>query len=144
VTSLLGAVGKPVIDRDSAEQIGEVRFFAVDAPNRQVTGVAVVNGRRTSIVDWSAVQSVGPDAVIVGAARESTGDDERLTSGAAHPLGKRVLSDLGNELGQTTDAEIDDDGVIQVVNVGDDRIDGSRLRGVGSYAVVIAADPSEA
>jgi sporulation protein YlmC with PRC-barrel domain len=144
MTSLLAAIGKPVINRETAEQVGEVRFFAVDAADRRVTSVVVVNGRHTSVVDWAQVQSVGPDAVIVEAARESTGDDERLTSGAAHPLGKRVLSDLGNELGQTSDVEINEDGVVQVLDVGDDRIDGTRLRGVGSYAVVIAADPAEA
>jgi sporulation protein YlmC with PRC-barrel domain len=144
VTSLRAAIGKPVIDRESAEQVGEVRCFSIDAAGHRVIALVVAQGRSTSIVDWTEIQSVGPDAVIVKTSRDPTSDEERLVSGALDPLNKRVLSDLGNELGQVADAEVDDAGLIQTLAVADQQVAGARLRGVGSYAVVIAADLGEA
>jgi sporulation protein YlmC with PRC-barrel domain len=144
MTSLRNAIGKPAILRDTAEQLGAVSSFVVDADARTVTDIAVSAGRTTRLVEWVQVESIGPDAVIVDGSREATGDDDRALSGAAHPLEKRALSDRGNELGTVTDVEIDDTGAVRTVLVGDQRVDGARLEGVGSYAVVVAADPSEA
>jgi uncharacterized protein YrrD len=144
MTSLRDAIGKPAIVRESAEQLGAAAFFAVDATDRRVTALAVSAGRSTRLVEWSEIQSIGPDAIIINSSREPTSDDERAVSGAANPLGKRTLSDRGNELGPVTDVEVDDDGVVQSIAIADARVDGSRLEGVGSYAVVVAADPSEA
>jgi sporulation protein YlmC with PRC-barrel domain len=143
MTSLRGAIGKPVILRETAEQVGDVHFFAVNAADRQVTALVVAKGRRSSVIDWAQIQSVGPDAVIVEGTREPTSDDDRAVSGALHPIEKRVLSDRGNELGTTADIEIDDGGSIQTLHVADQVVDGTRLRGVGSYAVVVTADPDE-
>jgi uncharacterized protein YrrD len=144
MTSLRAAIGKPVILRETAEQVGDVHFFAVDAANRRVIALVAAKGRSSLVVDWAQIQSVGPDAVIVEATREPRSDDDRAVSGALHPIEKRVLSDLGNERGNTTDVEIDDGGSIQNLHVADAVVEGKRLLGVGSYAVVITADPSEA
>ena len=143
MTSLRTATGKPVILRETAEQLGDVRFFAVDAAAHRVVAVVVAKGRSSVVIDWDQIQNVGPDAVIVDSSREPTADDERAVSGALSPLEKRVLSDRGNELGTTTDVEIDDGGSIQTLHVADQAVDGTRLRGVGSYAVVVTADPNE-
>jgi sporulation protein YlmC with PRC-barrel domain len=137
-------MGKPVIVRDTAEQLGDVRCFAIDGTARRVTAVVVADGRRSRVVDWEQVSSVGPDAVIVEGSREPSSDDERTASCATSAIEKRVLSDRGNELGTSVDVEIDDDGTVRELVVGDTRIVGDRLRGVGSYAVVVEADPSEA
>ncbi len=64
-------------------------------------------------------------------------------SGALDPLQKRVLSDLGNELGTVTDVTVDDDGLVEGIETGEATVAGTRLRGIGSYAVVVEADPSE-
>jgi uncharacterized protein YrrD len=144
MTSLHDAIGKPAILRETAEQLGSASFFAVDAADRRVTVLALGSGRSTRLVDWSDIQSIGPDAIIVNTSREATAEDDRAVSGAANPLGKRALSDLGNELGSVNDVEVDDDGVVQSIAIADARVEGVRLEGVGSYAVVVAADPSEA
>ena len=144
MTSLHDAIGKPVILRETAEQLGEVRFFTVDAADRRVTALVASSGRSHRIVDWAQIQNIGPDAVIVETSREPTGEDDRLISGAANALDKRVLSDRGNELGSVADATVDDQGSVQSIAVGDQQVDGTRLEGVGSYAVVVAADPTEA
>ena len=142
--SLREAMGKPVIDRDTAEKAGDVRGFAIDAGRHCVTALLVTEGRSTSVVEWPQIQGIGPDAVIVTSVREPTTDEERLMSGALNPINKRVLSDLGNDLGEATDAEVDEHGVIQSLDVAGSQVSGQRVRAVGSYAVVVAADPSEA
>jgi uncharacterized protein YrrD len=142
--SLRDAVGKPTIMRDTAEQLGAVGFFVVDAESRRVSAFGVSVGRAIRLVDWSEIQSIGPDAVIIRGSREVTSDDDRAVSGALSPLGKRALSDRGNELGTVVDVEVDDDGGVESLAIDDDQVEGSRLEGVGSYAVVVAADPSEA
>jgi sporulation protein YlmC with PRC-barrel domain len=144
MTSLRNAIGKPAILRDTAEQVGAVQLFVVDAATRKVTAAAVSHGRSTDLVEWSQIQSIGPDAVIVDGSRETTKDDDRTLSGALHPLDKRVLSDRGNELGSVADVEVDDSWTVQTVVIGDRQVEGARLVGVGSYAVVVTADPSEA
>jgi uncharacterized protein YrrD len=144
VTSLRAAIGKPVIHRETAEQVGDAHFFAVDPADHRVIALVVSQGRKTSVVPWAEIQSIGPDAVIVNESREPTADEDRAVSGALDPLDKRVLSDRGNEIGQASDAEVDDAGSIQNLHVAGGLIDGTRLRGVGSYAVVIEADPGEA
>ena len=144
MTLLRDAIGKPVILRETAEQLGTVRYFAIDAADARVTAVVVAAGRNARVIDWDQIENIGPDAVIVEASREPGSDDERAVSGALNPLEKRVLSDRGNELGQASDAAVDDDGAIEYVAVADEHVDGSRLRGLGSYALVVAADPAEA
>jgi sporulation protein YlmC with PRC-barrel domain len=144
MTSLRNAIGKPVILRETAERLGEVRYFAVDGPERKVTTLVATAGRGSLVVDWVDIQNVGPDAVIVDASREPTDSDARAVSGALSPIDKRVLTDHGNELVAATDVEIDDSGTVLEIVAGDDRIDGTRLRGVGSYAVVVEADAGEA
>jgi sporulation protein YlmC with PRC-barrel domain len=144
MTSLRAALGKPVIDRETAEQIGDAHFFAVVAKDRRVSSLVVSQGRKTLVVGWADIQSIGPDAVIVNASHEPSSDEDRLVSGSTNPLDKRVLSDRGNEVGQATDAEVDDSGSIESLQVGDAQIDGGRLRGIGSYSVVIEAEPGEA
>lgn len=144
MTSLRHTVGKPAINRETAEQLGKVQHFVVDARARRVQALAVSVGRGTQLVDWTQVESIGPDAVIVNGSHEPNGDDDRAVSGALHPLQKRVLSDQGNEIGTLDDVEIDDGGRVRTLIVGDEHVQGGRLEGVGSYAVVITADPSEA
>ncbi len=45
MTSLRDAVGKPAITRAGAEQVGDVRTFAVDAATRRVTILVLASGR---------------------------------------------------------------------------------------------------
>jgi sporulation protein YlmC with PRC-barrel domain len=143
VTSLRTAIGKPVIERETAEQVGDVRFFAIDGIERQVTALVVSAGRASRVVDWAEIQNVGPDAVIVNSSREPADADARAVSGALSPIDKRLLTDHGNELAAVDDVEIDDSGAVVELVAGDERIGGDRLRGVGSYAVVVEADPRE-
>jgi uncharacterized protein YrrD len=143
MTSLRETVGRPAILRDTAEQVGEIKAFALEAQTRRVVALVLSAGRNARVVDWGQVRSIGPDAVIVDGSREPRDEDERAVAGATHPLDKRLLSDHGNELGQVEDATVDDDGTVLDLRAGDAVLSGDRLRGVGSYAVVVAAAPGE-
>lgn len=59
---------------------------------------------------------------------------------SGNPLGSRMLSDMGNELGTLAEMYIDGDGtVIEMVDDREHRYAGERLVTVGSYAVIVAA-----
>ena len=135
---LRATVGKPGVDRATAEQVGELQHAVVDVASGRVAKLVVGHGRHHALVDWSDVTSLGPDAVIVTSSREPTSDEDRDVSGAHDPLDKRVLSDEGNELGQVLDVDVDDDGRIHELTITDETVPADRLRGVGSYAVVVA------
>lgn len=137
--------GKPVLSRDSAEELGRVTGVAIALDPPRVTSLVVKSGRKTGVVPRERVTSFGPDAVVVGsddAWREpSTDDDERAAGGRSVPVGTRVLTDAGNELGTVSDGEFDPGNDTVVAVFAQDRpIDAPRLRGLGSYALVVRAD----
>jgi uncharacterized protein YrrD len=137
--------GKPVLSRDSAEELGHVTGVAIALDPPRVTSLVVRSGRKTGVVPRERVASFGPDAVVVGsddAWREpSTDDDEGAAGGRSVPVGTRVLTDAGNELGTVSDAEFDPgNGTVVAVFAQDVPIDAQRLRGLGSYALVVRAD----
>jgi sporulation protein YlmC with PRC-barrel domain len=134
-------MGKPAIDRGSAERLGELRHTVVDASSRAVVDLVVGHGRKVAFVDW-AQASLGPDALIVQSSRSPTDDESRDVDGARDPLDKRVLSDQGIEIGVVVDVTIDDDGRVREITTTEGSITGDRLLGVGSYAVVVAHDAS--
>ena len=142
--SIRDAVGKPVIHHETAEQVGQVRSIALDPTGRSAVAVVTTEGRSSRVVEWPDVHSIGPDAVIIDRVRDVRPDEDRLVSGAQDPLKKRVLSDRGNEHGSVNDVIVDESGLVQSIDVDGVSVDGTRLRGIGSYALVIEADAAEA
>jgi len=65
------------------------------------------------------------------------------TGRALDPPDKRVLTDAGNEIRAVSDVAVEDNGSIDSLET--DAANGAarRLRGIGSYAVVVAAAPDE-
>lgn len=56
-------------------------------------------------------------------------------------MGNRVLSTAGDELGTVTDVEFDGgSGSVTRLLLVENEIAGVRLRGIGSYAVVVTAE----
>ena len=106
------AVGRQVLSRASAEDLGTVRSFVVDPASRRVEHLVVRSGRTDVLLPWSAVTGFGPDAVMVdqsSSTQEPTSDDEKAdAAGRRDPLGKRLLNDQGNSAGEVTDAALDE------------------------------------
>lgn len=73
-------------------------------------------------------------------AGEPSTSDEAAKPWSGNPLGHRILSDTGNELGTLAEMHIEADGtVVEMVDDHHHRYAGERLVAVGSYAVVVTA-----
>lgn len=138
------AHGRKVVSRATAEALGELSHMVVDSSRRHVSAVVVSKGKKHAfVVDWEHISGFGPDAVMVESEdtlRPPADDHEQETvDGKLELVGKRVLSERGNEHGSITDVEFDpDSGDIGSLLVGEERIPPTDLLGVGSYAAVLA------
>jgi sporulation protein YlmC with PRC-barrel domain len=128
---------RPVLDTSTAEEVGRVDGFAVDAGSRRVHAVRVGKHKGGSVLRWSDVQAFGPDAVTVRS-KELVRDASEPLDGAGDLLGRRTLTDRGFEIGTIEDVEFDaSTGELQLIHLGDRAIDAQTLLGSGRYAVVV-------
>lgn len=140
------ATHTPVYSRSSADEIGRVIRYVVDAGARRVVAVHVSGRRRRALLaDWAHVVGFGPDAVVVDdedSLRPPAGDHEhRVVGGDLDLRGRRVLTDSGYELGALVDVEFDEsDGQLTRVETDRTTVDGSGLLAIGGYAVVVRHD----
>jgi sporulation protein YlmC with PRC-barrel domain len=138
------AVGRKVISRASAEELGRLTHVVVDVGARRVSSVIVGKGRKARLVDWDRLSGFGPDAVVVDeedALRPPADDVERAAAGGDLDLiGKLALSERGNAAGTIDDVSFDPaTGELETVVVGADERPAAELLGAGSYAVVLRA-----
>lgn len=129
---------REVVDTTSATTVGRVDGFVVDPRSQRVSGVRVGKGDGNYLA-WSDLTSFGVDAVTVeGAGRVRTGD---VDDGLDQPdlLGHRVLDEHGVDRGTITDVEFaPTTGEIRYLLTSTEEVDGSLVRGVGTWAVVVA------
>ena len=138
------ATGRKVVSRGSARHLGAVDHFLVDSGQRRIAGVIVGRGRKAQLIDWGQLSGFGPDAVMVSeeaALRAPVDDRERAAAdGKLDLIGKRVLTERGNELGTLDDVIFDPrSGAVESLRVGDREIPVGSLLGSGPYAVVLDA-----
>jgi sporulation protein YlmC with PRC-barrel domain len=138
------AVGRRVVSRASAEELGDLAHVVVDVPRRQVSSLVVGKGRKARLVDWDHVSGFGPDAVMVAdesGLHEPRDDHERAAArGKLELLGKRVLSDMGNDLGAARDVVFDPaSGAVETLMLAEREVPAASILGAGSFAVVVQA-----
>ncbi len=136
------ADGRKVVSTASATTIGKVDGFAVDPGTRQVVAVRLKKTEGDAdVVLWSALTAFGVDAVTVPGPEVfvvAEGEIATFLDKHHHLKGKRVLSDAGDDLGKVEDVEFDaGSGAVTQLLTKTAEIAGSRLLGVGSYAVVV-------
>ena len=139
------AHGHKVVSTASAETVGRIERFVIDAPAQHVAGLSL---RKTSgdgdILPWSGIASFGADAVTVAADDAvvvAEGRLKELTDKRFAVQGKRVLSQAGVELGVVKDVDFDPaDGTVRALLTDREEVPGSRLVDVGSYAVIVTVD----
>ena len=136
------AARRKVISRASAQELGAVAHLLVDASRHQITAVIIGRGKKAHLVDWSALSGFGPDAVMVrdeAALRSPADERERdATDGKLELVGKRTLTERGNELGTLDDVTFDaETGALQTLLVGNREIPAGSLLGSGTYAAVL-------
>ena len=131
-----------MVSRDDAEAHGDLSSFVVDANAGKVVALVVGSGRKAAAFGWDQVSGFGPDAILVQGGPADQEQTKDAASGRNDPLGKRLLTVLGEEVGTVADLEFDpDNGEVQALR--SDRggtIGADKLRGVGSYAVVVDVD----
>jgi sporulation protein YlmC with PRC-barrel domain len=143
--SFRAAQGRKVVSRATAEALGELSHLVVDGSRRHVSAVVVSKGKKSGfLVDWDHVSGFGPDAVMVesGENLRPPADDQEQAAveGRLELVGKRALSERGNEKGSITDVEFDpESGDLGSVLLGEERIPATDILGLGSYAAVLAS-----
>ncbi len=150
MTSFEDARGRKVVDLASAETVGKVKDFVVDPATRSVVALVLKKAKTGDSLTWTDLAGFGPDAVTVQGVDKitaATGPVSALLGKDHQLMGKRVLSTDGVELGQVADVEFDpDNGAVTSVLLEDGppgspgSVEGARLLGVGSWAVVVRAE----
>ena len=140
--SFRGSSRRKVMSRTSANEVGSVGHLLVDAEQRRVAAVVIGRGKRAQLVDWAQLSGFGPDAIMIideDALRPPANDRERAaTEGSLELVGKRALTERGNELGRIDDVTFDAaTGVLEDLVIGDRRFPAGSLLGSGSYAAVL-------
>jgi sporulation protein YlmC with PRC-barrel domain len=138
------AAGRRVVSRASAEELGNLSYIVVDVPGRTVSSLVVGKGRKAALVDWDQVSGFGPDAVMIAdesALHEPRDDRESAAAGGKLELvGRRVLTDMGEGLGETSDVVFDPaTGTVETLVIGEQELPATSILGAGSYAVVVKA-----
>jgi sporulation protein YlmC with PRC-barrel domain len=138
------ASGRKVVSRASAEELGKLAHVVVDVKQRQVASLVVGKGRNALLVAWEHVSGFGPDAVMIAdesALRAPRDDGERAAAdGKVDLVGKRALSDMGNDLGPVSDVVFDPEtGALEALVLGDREEPATSLLGAGSFAAIIRA-----
>jgi sporulation protein YlmC with PRC-barrel domain len=138
------ASGRKVVSRASAEELGKLTHLVVDVRRRQVTSLVVGKGRKALLVAWENVSGFGPDAVMLAdesALYEPRDDNEQAAAdGKLELVGKRALSDMGNDLGAVSDVVFDPaTGALETVVLADREEPAASLVGAGSFAVIMRA-----
>jgi uncharacterized protein YrrD len=136
------AVGRRVVSRTSAEELGDLAHIIIDVEDARVACLVVGKGRKAQLVSWEQVSGFGPDAVMVAdddALHSPRDDGERAAAdGKLELVGKRALSDMGNDLGTLDDIVFDPaTGALEAVVLGSREEPATSLLGAGSFAVIV-------
>lgn len=138
------ALGRKVVSTTSANTVGLVKGFVLDPQDSTVVALALNKTAGTaSYLPWASITAFGVDAVTVAGEEAVVEPDARLAEldGKAHTVpGKRVLSNSGQQIGTVQDVDFDPaTGQVLALLLEEQAVEGARLLGVGSYAVVVKA-----
>lgn len=144
--SLRQANERKVVSRATARDLGAVSHLLVDAGRRRVATIVIGRGKRARLVEWEQLSSFGPDAVMVAdeASLRPPGDDRERAGadGKLEMVGKRALTERGNDLGTIYDVTFDaETGALEMLQIGERGIPSGSLLGSGPYAVVLDSVP---
>lgn len=140
------AKGHKVVDISSAETVGTVSGFLVEPSTHSIVALRVKKTKTGEVIRWRDITAFGSEAVTVPRAGVVTDIDaelEALGDKARELVKKRVLTSTGDELGTVKDVDFDPaTGALTAFLLdGAPDVAADRLIGVGSYAVVVRAEP---
>ncbi len=134
--------GRTVLDVSTATELAKVESVIVDGGARRLAGFRVTGP--SPVLPFAQITSLGADAVTVSGPEvlhlPDTDVERHAVEAHIDPIGLRVLDDAGTDIGTVDDLEINaDTGEVHAVIVGGAEVPGSRLLGVGAYALVVRA-----
>ena len=135
--------GNPVMDTSTATTVGKVQAPIVDPVLQRVIGFRVKKSKGPGdVVLWDALAGLGPDALTVDSVERIAEPPKELKERSGSKLdllGRTVLTEHGHDLGKVRDVEFDPaDGRVTSLLLKDAFVDGERLLGIGSFAVVVS------
>ncbi|GAB7046666.1 PRC-barrel domain-containing protein [Catenuloplanes indicus] len=134
---------RPIVDTGSATTVAEVDGIVIDPATATVAALGTHGRRDHAVVHWPDITGVGDAVTVASSAAVRTADGRAAElSGPQHdPLRKRLLTEAGNEIGRVVDIDFDPrSGRIVGLMTESGTVDGERLIGCGSYAVVVRGD----
>lgn len=132
--------GHRVMAAGAATTVGRVSGVVVDPRAGTVVALRVAHAPGGDTLPWPEISGFGPDAVMVGSPDAIRGGEQRSAPCCTDQelIGKRLLTDGGNEAGTLADLTFDpQDGRISALHLGDRSVPGDHLLACGSYAVVV-------
>jgi sporulation protein YlmC with PRC-barrel domain len=134
--------GNPVMDTSTATTVGKVQAPIVDPVTQRVVAFRVKRSKGPGdVVLWEGLAGLGPDALTVDSAERLADAPAQWKTRAGSKLdllGRRVLTEHGHDLGKVKDVEFDPaTGRVTSLMLKDAFVEGERLLGIGSYAVVV-------
>lgn len=136
-----------VMSAATATTVAKVKGFVVDAPAAAVVALRVGKSDAGEYLHWPDVTGFGPDAVVVAdedKLTEARGRAAQLLDKRYELVGKRVLDDHGDAVGEVEDVEFDPStGRVLTLFTSGPEVAGDRMVGCGSWALVVRAAPPE-
>ncbi|MEO7421965.1 MAG: PRC-barrel domain-containing protein [Ornithinibacter sp.] len=140
------AKGHKVVDTSSAATVGTVSGFLVEPSAHVIVALRVKKAETGEVIRWRDITAFGSEAVTVprgGVVTDTDAELEALGAKARKLMKKRVLTSAGDELGTVKDVDFDPatGALTWFLLGGEPDVAADRLIGVGSYAVVVRAEP---
>jgi len=165
MTRILEALGRRIVARDTAEEIGRVTQLIIGRDARitavttgpfelgpmvggpgWATGMGAVGFTPPApriVLDWSSIVGFGPDAVVAeteSSVRGPASDEELAAISGGSLLDRPLMTDAGDIMGSIADVEFDaDTGRLTAFVVGDRVVPLTRLMAIGPFAVIVTA-----
>lgn len=138
------ASGRKVVSTSTAETLGQIADFVIDPQTRSLVALTVKKTDHGDTLLWSRITAFGSDAVTVPAAEAIFDADDAVAALSGkdhHPIGKRVLTTAGEDLGSVADVDFDpENGRLITLTLATGGIAAERLIAIGSYAAVVHPD----
>ncbi len=96
-------LGRLILNRETAEEIGHVKEFWLDITNHQVMAIVSESGflrRKEQFLRWDQVEAIGEDSILVSLSVETSGEPPK---GSEFVIGHELWTDDGNKAGKITD-----------------------------------------
>jgi uncharacterized protein YrrD len=137
--------GQRVLALDGAQIVGNVRRLLLDPASDSVVALQLDGTSDAgSIVDWSDLAAVGPDALMVDSDEVRRGPlnvtEQQFVAGNLELAGKLVLTDTGDAIGELTDLSFEEEtGKVVELEVPGHALPLTTIVALGPYSLIVAA-----